>query len=100
MEADGPYPSAMMENFSRSGVGLESLKPLEDGGEYRFKIKLPGQAQDQAVVPCELRIVWVNAKDNQQGYVCGAQITHMAPSDKADILDVLYEDWKRKVITV
>ncbi|HOW35410.1 MAG TPA: PilZ domain-containing protein [Candidatus Omnitrophota bacterium] len=100
MEADGSHASAMMENFSRSGLGLESLKPLEDGAEYKFKIRLSEQAQDHALVPCEVRIVWVNAKDNQQGYVCGAQITHMAPSDKTDILDILYEDWKRKAVSV
>lgn len=90
-DADKP---AHLSNFSRDGLSIRSQDPLEENGLYAFTIAGDGL---KASVPCQARIMWVQRDAERGHHDCGARIVKMEPSDKIDLIEILYQDWKRGI---
>ena len=89
------YETGELFDLSREGLSLKSAKPLNTDDVCRFEI----WASDlEKPVSCEARIMWVRFDSDKEDYLYGASILQMDPSSKADLLDVLYQDWKQRVL--
>lgn len=98
VELEGEPGTVRMINFSRKGLSLESSKYFRRNEDSKFNIRLSGLAGKITNIPCEVRVVWVKPRPNEVGCICGARIIRMDSAQKSDILDVLYENWKRKML--
>ena len=85
---------ARLANFSRDGLGIESPYPLQEDSMYSFHIEGFGLKR---AVPCQARVTWVKRDTALEHCSCGARITEMKPSDKIDLIEVLYQDWKQSI---
>ncbi len=95
MVMEGQPQTARLSNLSRNGLSLESSSPLRENEAYQFTIHA---IDSKNSVPCEVRIAWVRPAANGNGCICGARLTRMDPSSKVDLLDILYQDWKQRVV--
>ena len=82
-------------DFSRDGLSFQSSHRLEDSEIHKFEIWVSALEKP---VSCEIRIMWVHSQPGTGKYTCGARILRMDPSSKIDLLDILYQDWKKKAL--
>ena len=91
----GRFEAACLFDFSREGLAIQSPRRLEQDGVYKFEIWAPALENP---ISCEARILWARSQISAKHYTCGASILRIDPSSKIDLLDVLYRDWKQRVI--
>ena len=84
-----------LSDFSRNGISLKSSGPLEQNKIYHFEIWVTALEKP---VTCKAHVMWSRGETNTDHYTSGARILQMDPSSKFDLLDVLYKDWKQKVL--
>jgi hypothetical protein len=79
-----------VKDFSRSGIGLVCEDPLKDNEKIMLQLQIKGLGQK---IPAVIQIVW--SRPQEKNYTYGARLMQISPSSKFDIMDLLYQDWKR-----
>ena len=82
-----------VRNFSRGGISFDSNDPLEKENLIKLQLQISGLDKD---IPATIEILWSRQKSD--GYTYGARLINVNPESKIEILDLLYQDWKQKVI--
>ncbi len=80
--------------LSRDGLSMELSQSPEVNGQYQVTLT---DFNSERKISCEINVVWVRPMQTQN-FKCGARIVQMDPADKMDLLDVLYEDWKKELL--
>ena len=96
IDFDGNVEAARLSNMSRDGVSFQTNQSLGKDQTYQLHIN---DLNAEKKIPCEVRVMWVQSQGDQENSSCGARIVRMDPADKMDLLDILYEDWKRKILS-
>jgi len=94
VDFDGAAAGARLFDLSREGLSLQSPSPLQVNQTYHLKISDP---KSRKKISCEARIMWTRTDEKNQ-CACGASIVQMDPAEKMDLLDILYDDWKKVVL--
>ncbi len=84
-----------LTNLSRGGLGMKLSRELRRNAQYKFDIT---SLKSGRRIPCQVKIVWAQTNEAQNTCQCGAKIIDMDPADKVEILDALYEEWKKKAV--
>jgi hypothetical protein len=84
-----------LSNLSRTGLAFSLPLQLRNDAVYKFDIR-PNNSDRK--IPCEARGVWVNTDEATQMCLCGARIVDMDPGEKSDLIDQLYEGWKKRLV--
>ena len=84
-----------LQNLSRQGMAVEFSHHLEKDKDYKFEIWVSPLEQP---VSCEARVLWARSQPERGNYLCGAKILQMDPATKIDLLDILYQDWKKNAL--
>lgn len=82
-----------VRDFSRGGIRFSSLDDIREKEQIKLLLQVAGLAQK---TPVTIQIVW--KKDESGSYTYGARLVQISPSSKFDIMDLLYQDWKRQEI--
>lgn len=79
-----------VNDFSRSGISFNSGALLNKEDELILDLQISGLEQK---IPANIQILW--AKRESWGYAYGARLINISPEDKFEIMDLLYQDWKK-----
>lgn len=79
-----------VKDFSRSGIAFDSKEELNKDNEVKLDLQLIGLEQK---VPASIQILW--SKNNPKGFTYGARFTNISPESRFDIMDLLYQDWRK-----
>lgn len=82
-------------DVSRGGFSFYSQNCFPVGDICRFKIR-PLDFENS--ITCESRIVWTQYEEPAKQYLCGAEFLKIDSGPKTDLIDCLYEHWKKKAI--
>jgi len=95
IDFEGLATGAQLSDLSRDGLSFQSPSPLQVNQTYHLRIS---DLKSEKKIPCEVQVMWTSMGENGQ-CTCGAKIVQMDPSDKMDLLDVFYDDWKKGVLS-
>ncbi|MDD5618183.1 MAG: PilZ domain-containing protein [Candidatus Omnitrophica bacterium] len=79
-----------IQDFSRGGIRFASRDPLDEKGQIKLLLQIAGLIPK---VPAVIQIVW--SKQEDANYIYGAEFLQINPGGKFDIMELLYQDWKR-----
>jgi hypothetical protein len=79
-----------VKDFSRSGISFDSKAELGKNKEIKLDLQLNGLEQK---IPASVQILW--SKNNPEGFTYGAKFTNISPESRFDIMDLLYQDWRK-----
>ena len=78
------------KDFSRQGMCFASADPLREKEDVKIVLKMSGL---QNRIPATIEVAWV--KPHSSISVYGARLVKISPASKFDIMDLLYQDWKK-----
>jgi hypothetical protein len=81
-----------VRDFSRSGISFSSQDLILAESQINLDLQISGLEKK---IPAGIQIVW--SKQNPHGYTYGAKLTSIDVESKIEILDLLYEDWRKIV---
>ncbi|MBL7130120.1 MAG: PilZ domain-containing protein [Candidatus Omnitrophica bacterium] len=79
-----------VKDFSRSGISFDSKEDLNKEKEVKLDLQISGIDQK---APASIQILW--SKQNPEGHTYGARFINISPESKFDIMDLLYQDWRK-----
>ncbi len=91
----GDKETGCLLDLSRGGLALQSSRHFEQDEICKFEVWV---SVLEKPVSCEARVMWVRHEPKSKNYTCGAKILKIDPSSKVDLLDVLYQDWKKGTV--
>ena len=80
-----------IKDFSRKGLRFISKDPLKEEAEIKIILQMSGI---QPKVPTTIQIAWVKPQTGVCVY--GARLVKISQAAKFDIMDLLYQDWKKQ----
>ncbi|MFH1359689.1 MAG: PilZ domain-containing protein [Candidatus Omnitrophota bacterium] len=95
VDVDASENSGKLINLSRKGLAFKTFGHFCHKDSCQLGIHIPG-AKDP--VSCRANIIWVQSNSETGTCQCGGYITRMEPENKMDILDGLYQDWRKRAI--
>jgi len=81
-----------VKDFSRSGMSFNSKEDLNKAKELKLDLQMAGIDQK---VSASIQILW--SENNPDGRIYGARFTNISPHFKFDIMDLLYQDWRKNL---
>ena len=81
-----------IRNFSRSGLSFNSNDNLKNEEELDLSLKISGLDKE---APAKIQILWSKQNPDKSDY--GARLVDMNPESKFDIMDLLYQDWRKSL---
>lgn len=81
-----------IRDFSRSGISFNSKDRLNKENEINLDLQISGMDQK---VPASVQILWSRRKF--RGYAYGAIFINISPENKFDIMDLLYQEWRKNL---
>ena len=79
-----------VKDFSRSGISFDSKEELAKDREVKLDLSINGLEQK---IPASIQILWT--KNNPGNNTYGARFTNISPENRFDIMDLLYQDWRK-----
>ena len=81
-----------VKDFSRSGISFDSKEEIKKDKELKLDLQIIGIDQR---VPADIQVLW--SKSSPEGHTYGARFTNISPENKFDIMDLLYQDWRKSL---
>ncbi|MDD5005305.1 MAG: PilZ domain-containing protein [Candidatus Omnitrophica bacterium] len=81
-----------IKDFSRGGICFDSKNRLNTDDQLGLDLEIDGLDQK---MPAGIQIRW--CKKNKGRYTYGARLVNMNPGSKFDIMDLLYQDWRKNL---
>jgi len=79
-----------IRDFSRGGFSFFSKQKLRERDQLNLNLEIAGLERR---VPVGIEIVWSKPRLGEFAY--GVRFTDILPADKFDIMDLLYQDWRK-----
>lgn len=79
-----------VKDFSRSGISFDSKEELTQDRQVKLDLSINGLEQK---IPASIQILW--SKNNPENNTYGARFTNISAESRFDIMDLLYQDWRK-----
>jgi len=91
---DADASPGAIRNMSRGGICFYSKRYLDANNEYPLELALAGKSR---MIPCAVRVMWSHPAAGEYAY--GAKFVRIKPEDKFELMDALYVDWRKTVVS-
>jgi c-di-GMP-binding flagellar brake protein YcgR len=93
LEPSDTAVEAFIEDVSRGGLSLVTNKKFKDRETVTIGIRLPTQ---KSIIQARARVVWsMRAGTAKNRFKSGLKFSEIKPADRQEILDYVYEEWKK-----
>lgn len=83
---------AFIEDISKGGISLVTNRPFKEKQIVTIGIRIPTKKD---LMQTKARVVWSTRAGSKNQYKSGLKFTDIKPSDRADVLGYVYEEWRK-----